>query len=328
MHIRILLLIRVLFFSAFRPPPNTPDTAPGCCRRRKTHRAADDRRFRSSVGRHSTNACTAVFRSGTDTLLRVQRRRCGTFVPRAAELDPQLAMAYWGVALAALPARDRRRKSERRKAYEGSVGSDQKGGVDASSDADRMYIDASSKLFSDDPKSTRDDLQNAYRVAMSGRLQALAEEPDAAALYALSIFYSQVGDNWTPAGKPTGNGQEMVERPRGRSQAFADAPRADACLHTRRRRFAAARTSSRGRRRTSRSEDKYPRPSVTSSICRPTSMYEPAIFRGPSSRTRKLRTCRQSHSRTTSSCGTITTFSISSCSHTGCRETSQRHPRR
>jgi tetratricopeptide (TPR) repeat protein len=129
---------------------------------------------------------------------------------RAAELDPRLAMAYWGVALAAFPRgtgggnpKDEKRMKEAFEAIKKAVSM-------PAPDADRMYIDALAKLFSDDPNAKRDDLENAYRIAMSDVYKRWPENPDAASLYALSILYSQVGDNWTPAGKPTGNGQEMV----------------------------------------------------------------------------------------------------------------------
>jgi hypothetical protein len=38
------------------------------------------------------------FRSGTTPHLRFQSRRSSTFVPAHHELDPKLAMAYWGIA--------------------------------------------------------------------------------------------------------------------------------------------------------------------------------------------------------------------------------------
>ena len=130
---------------------------------------------------------------------------------RAAEYDPQLAMAYWGVALAAFPRGTGGGNRNDEKRLKEASGAMKKAMSMPASDADRTYIEALSKLFSDDPKVDRGQLENAYRVEMAQIYKRWPGDPDAAALYALSIFYSQIGDNWTPAGKPTGKAQEMVD---------------------------------------------------------------------------------------------------------------------
>ncbi|CAN5411380.1 tetratricopeptide repeat protein [soil metagenome] len=130
---------------------------------------------------------------------------------RAAELDPQLAMAYWGVALAAYPrstgggnSGDAERMKTARDAIKMAVSMQ-------APPSDRIYVEALAKLFSDDSGSNRKSLEEAYRVAMKAVYKDSLQDPDAAALYALSIFYAQGGDNWTRDGKPMGNWQEMLD---------------------------------------------------------------------------------------------------------------------
>ncbi len=130
---------------------------------------------------------------------------------RAAELDPQLAMAYWGVALAAYPRNtgggnpsDEKRLREAREAVKTAMA------MPAPS-SDRAYIEALSKLLTNEAGYSRKTSEEAYRVATKAICAAAPKDADAAVLYALSIFYAAGYNNWTPDGKPIGNWQEMVD---------------------------------------------------------------------------------------------------------------------
>jgi len=130
---------------------------------------------------------------------------------RAAELDPQLAMAYWGVALAAYPRStgggnqsDEKRLKEAREAIKMAMSL-------PAPPSDRIYIEALSKLFPDGAGSDRKASDEAYRLAMKPIYAAAPKDADAAALYALSIFYATGSDNWTPDGKAIGHWQEMLD---------------------------------------------------------------------------------------------------------------------
>ena len=76
--------------------------------------------------------------------------------------------------------------------------------------SDRAYIEALSKLFSDDSAVTRRSLEDAYRVEMKKIYDASPRDADAAALYALSIFYAAGYTNWTRDGEPVGRWPEML----------------------------------------------------------------------------------------------------------------------
>jgi len=130
---------------------------------------------------------------------------------RAAELDPQLAMAYWGVGLAAYPRStgggnpsDQKRLTEARDAIKMAMSM-------PAPPSDRAYIEAISKLLPDETGYNRKSSEEAYRLAMKSIYAASSKDADAAALYALSIFYASGFNNWTPDGKPLGNWQEMLD---------------------------------------------------------------------------------------------------------------------
>lgn len=130
---------------------------------------------------------------------------------RAAELDPQLAMAHWGVALAAYPrgtgggnSSDETRLNEAREAIKKAMSL-------SAPVSDRVYIEALSKLLPDPPEYSRSTAENAYREAMKPIFAAAPKDADAAALYALSIFYAAGYDNWSKDGKPTAIWQEMID---------------------------------------------------------------------------------------------------------------------
>ena len=130
---------------------------------------------------------------------------------RAAELDPGLAMAHWGVALAAYPrgtgggsAGDQKRLNEARDAIKTAMSM-------AAPPSDRPYIEALSRLLPPEAGYSRSISEIAYRDAMKAIFVLSPQDADAAALYALSIFYSAGYSNWTRDGKPIGNWQEMID---------------------------------------------------------------------------------------------------------------------
>jgi len=130
---------------------------------------------------------------------------------RAAELDPNLAMAHWGVALAAYPRGtgggnpgDANRMKEARDALRTALSL-------GAPPSDRVYIEALSKLLPDEAGYNRRAAEEAYREAMKPVFDAAPKDADAAALYALSIFYAAGWNNWTRDGKPIGRWQEMID---------------------------------------------------------------------------------------------------------------------
>ena len=130
---------------------------------------------------------------------------------RAAELDPQLAMAHWGIALAAYPrgtgggdTSDAKRLAEAREAIKKAMSM-------PAPQSDRVYIEALSKLLPEGTAYDRQTSEDAYRDAMKAVYAATPKDADAAALYGLSIFYAAGYSNWTKDGQPIGKWQELID---------------------------------------------------------------------------------------------------------------------
>ncbi|MEO5858182.1 MAG: hypothetical protein ABIR33_04450 [Pyrinomonadaceae bacterium] len=130
---------------------------------------------------------------------------------RAAELDPQLAMAHWGVALAAYPRstgggdpKDEKRLKEARDAMKTAMAM-------SSPPADRVCIEALSKLLPAGATYDRKASEESYRLAMKAVYDAAPKDADAAGLYALAIFYANGSSNWSDEGTPVGNWQAMID---------------------------------------------------------------------------------------------------------------------
>ncbi len=129
---------------------------------------------------------------------------------RAAELDPQMAMAYWGLAIAVGPNYNETAIStERMKAAHEAV---QKG-VQLAAKApehERAYLEALSKRFSADPKADQKKLWLDYRDAMRALMQRYPDDLDAATLYADALMIINAWKLWSPQGRPAEGTEEAI----------------------------------------------------------------------------------------------------------------------
>jgi tetratricopeptide (TPR) repeat protein len=121
---------------------------------------------------------------------------------RAAEIDPMMAMAYWGQALAlgsnynleADSAALKEAYADLRKAIELAPKASQK---------ERDYIDALSKRYATDPdKVDKKQLASDYSNAMGELSKKYPDDLDAATLYAESMMNLRPWQLWTHDGKP------------------------------------------------------------------------------------------------------------------------------
>lgn len=128
---------------------------------------------------------------------------------RAAELDPNLAMAHWGVALALGPNINLDIDAEREKlAYEAI---EKARALRAkASEPERAYIDALAKRYSNDPKADLKKLAVDYKVAMGELARRYPDDLDAATLYAESAMDLRPWNYWTKDGKPAEGTEEIV----------------------------------------------------------------------------------------------------------------------
>ncbi|HXI91005.1 MAG TPA: hypothetical protein VNO24_13390 [Blastocatellia bacterium] len=128
---------------------------------------------------------------------------------RAAEIDPQLAMAFWGVALALGPNINMPVDAEHEQAAYEAVHKAMSLAAKAS-EAERAYIDALARRYSNDPKADLQKLSVDYKNAMSDVARRFPDDLDAATLYAESIMDLRPWQFWTRDGKPAEGTAEMV----------------------------------------------------------------------------------------------------------------------
>lgn len=124
---------------------------------------------------------------------------------KAAELDPQLAMAYWGMALVlgknlnkdnALP--------DEHQAY--TLIQKALKLAPSASPIEQSYIQALAKRYTDSSHPDYAQLNQAYATAMKQLVQRYPDDLDAATLYAESLIDIRPWTLWTNDGKPTDEG--------------------------------------------------------------------------------------------------------------------------
>jgi tetratricopeptide (TPR) repeat protein len=127
----------------------------------------------------------------------------------AAELDPKLAMAYWGVAEAvgpnyndpADPERYKQAHEAAQKAVELSSGA---------STSDQAYVQAMAKRFPADPKSDLRKAAEEYRDAMRQVVLKYPDDLDAATLFAEAAMNLHPWGLWHTDGTPEAGTEEIV----------------------------------------------------------------------------------------------------------------------
>ena len=127
----------------------------------------------------------------------------------AAELDPKLAMAYWGIAEAIGPNYNDPADPDRYKQAHDTV---QKA-VDLStsaSPAERAYIAALAKRFPGDPKADVHKAATAYVDAMREVVKQFPDDLDAATLFAEAEMNLRPWGLWRPDGTPTLGTPEII----------------------------------------------------------------------------------------------------------------------
>ncbi len=127
----------------------------------------------------------------------------------AADLDPKLAMAYWGVAEAVGPNYNDPADPDRYKQAHDAV---QKA-VDLSANAsqsEQAYIQALARRFPADPKSDLKKAAEDYRDAMRQVVSEFPDDLDAATLFAEAGMNLHPWGLWHPDGTPEEGTEEIV----------------------------------------------------------------------------------------------------------------------
>jgi len=160
----------------------------------------------------STNSAQAqaFFDQGLRLIYAFNHDEAARSFQRSAELDPQLAMAYWGIAESVGPnyndpasegrfvqAHAAHREKRRRIAAEAS-------------ESDKAYIAALAKRFPGDPKSDLRAALEQYRDAMRDVVKRFPDDLDAATLFAEAGMNLHPWGLWRPDGTPQEGTEEIV----------------------------------------------------------------------------------------------------------------------
>ena len=128
---------------------------------------------------------------------------------RAADFDPQLAIAYWGIAEAVGPNYNDPADDGRLRQAHDAI---QKA-VDLSPNAspsEQAYIQAMAKRFPGDPKADRRKAAEDYHDAMRELAKRYPDDLDAATLFAESGMNLHPWGLWHPDGTPEAGTEEIV----------------------------------------------------------------------------------------------------------------------
>ena len=129
---------------------------------------------------------------------------------RAAELDPNSPMPLWGVALALGPNINLDVDQEREKAAFDAVQQALKLAANAPP-AERAYVEALAKRYSDNPKADLKALAVQYKNAMAALVKQYPNDLDAATLYAESMMDLRPWQLWANDGTPAEGTLDIVD---------------------------------------------------------------------------------------------------------------------
>jgi hypothetical protein len=150
-----------------------------------------------------------IFDQGLTLLYAFNHHEAERSFARAAELDPKLAMAYWGIALVKGPNYNLPADDDQWKAAHAALQKALKLSAQAPA-PERAYILALAKRYSPDPKADRQQLAIAYKDAMGALARKYPDDLDAATLYAESAMNLRPWKLWRPDGKPAEGTEEIL----------------------------------------------------------------------------------------------------------------------
>ncbi len=129
---------------------------------------------------------------------------------RAAQIDPDCAMAWWGVAYANGLHINNPAMSEQKSRAAYAAAQEALRRLDNETDVEKALVNAVAKRYAEQPPEGRRPLDEAYAAAMEDAWKAHSHDPDVGALFAESLMNLQPWDYWTHAGEPKGRIQEIV----------------------------------------------------------------------------------------------------------------------
>src|SRR5262245_34146375 len=200
---RLLLALLVsssIFFASCSKPPEAPSSAvPLFTDLGSHHRAVTT----------SNEMAQKYFDQGLRLIYGFNHDEAERAFREALRLDPNCAMAWWGVAYALGPNYNLPMNPERNQQALEAVQKAQSL-QSQSNDAERGLIAAIATRYSADPKADRAQLDHSYSAAMKELHERLPEDNDIAVLYAESLMDLKPWQLWTHDGKPQPGTTEIV----------------------------------------------------------------------------------------------------------------------
>jgi tetratricopeptide (TPR) repeat protein len=127
----------------------------------------------------------------------------------AARLDPNCAMAWWGVALAYGPNINKPMDpGDAPKAWEAVTNARER--MSGASDVEKAFIDAVSKRYAEQAPADRVPLDRAYADAMRELVKQFPDDLDAATLFAESLMDLSPWDYWAKDAQPKPETREVL----------------------------------------------------------------------------------------------------------------------
>jgi len=151
----------------------------------------------------------AFFDQGLRLIYAFNHEEAARSFQRAAELDPKLAMAYWGIAEAVGPNYNDPASQDRFVQAHAAIEKAQALAADAP-ESDKAYITALAKRFPADPKSDLHAAAEQYRDAMRDLMKRFPDDLDAATLFAEAGMNLHPWGLWRPDGTPAEGTEEIV----------------------------------------------------------------------------------------------------------------------
>src|SRR5690606_23667739 len=130
---------------------------------------------------------------------------------KATEIDPDCAMAWWGIAYANGLHINNPVMGEARSRAAYAAAQEALKHIDKASPVEQALIRAVAERYAPEPPEDRRPLDEAYAAAMGKAREAHPDDPDVAALYAESLMNLQPWDYWTQDGAPKGRIEEIVQ---------------------------------------------------------------------------------------------------------------------
>ena len=158
----------------------------------------------------TTNAeAQKFFDQGLRLIFAFNHEEASRSFQRAAELDPKLAMAYWGMAEAIGPNYNDPADPERFKQAHEAITKASDLAANASP-SEKAYIAASTLRFPAEPDADRRLAAERYRNAMGDVMKQFPDDLDAATLFAEAGMTLHPWGLWRPDGTPVDGTEEIV----------------------------------------------------------------------------------------------------------------------